>query len=142
MVDEYQDINRTKFMLISLLSDYHKNLFVVGDDDQSIYGFRDADIQNVLNSQNQYPSAKVINLEENYRSTSNILNTANAVIQNNESRSEKTLWTQNHPGEKVEHKEFRDANEEVNDISLDVLSGSFDYPDVAIIYRLNSQSRL
>ena len=104
LVDEYQDTNKTQFLLISLLSAATGNICVVGDESQSIYGFRGADITNILNFEKEFPNAKIVKLEENYRSTQNILNAANEVIKNNSSKIDKVLWTQNNEGDKIEYK--------------------------------------
>jgi DNA helicase-2/ATP-dependent DNA helicase PcrA len=142
MVDEYQDTNGIQFQLIYFLAKAHENLFVVGDDDQSIYSFRGADINNILGFQDIYPDAKIIKLEENYRSTANILNTANAVIKNNDSRASKTLHTKNATGQKIIYTETESANYEAEFVIRDILNGSYDYSDIAILYRTNAQSRL
>lgn len=146
MVDEYQDTNTVQFELIRLLASRYRNLCVVGDDDQSIYKFRGANIKNILNFEQIFEDAKVIKLEQNYRSTSNILNAANAVIQNNYGRKDKTLWTDNGEGEKIQFRQFDSAYDEaefiVQDIRERVDSGSATYSDNAILYRTNAQSRL
>lgn len=146
MVDEYQDTNTAQFMLIKLLAGKYKNLCVVGDDDQSIYKFRGANIHNILNFEKVYPDAKVIKLEQNYRSTQNILNAANGVIQNNLGRKRKTLWTDNDEGEKIAFQQFDTAYEEadyiVSDIATQVRHGEYQYKDCAILYRTNAQSRI
>ena len=145
MVDEYQDTNTVQFRLVSLLADKHKNLCVVGDDDQSIYKFRGANIKNILNFEKVFPDTFVIKLEQNYRSSKNILSAANAVIQNNRGRKDKTLWTQNQEGDKIAFRPFDTAYEEaefvVNDIERQVQDGG-SYNDFAILYRTNAQSRL
>jgi len=145
MVDEYQDTNTAQFKLISILADKYKNLCVVGDDDQSIYKFRGANIANILNFEDTFPGAKVIKLEENYRSTQTILDAANAVIKNNIGRKKKTLWTSNGEGEKINFTVYEDAYTEaegvVNDIRQKVRDG-WNYNDFAILYRTNAQSRL
>ncbi len=145
MVDEYQDTNNVQYMLISLLAQGTRNICVVGDDDQSIYKFRGANIQNILGFEDEFADAKVIKLEQNYRSTQNILDTANGVIGNNRGRKAKALWTENDRGEKV--KLFR-ADNEYNEggfiaqkIDEAVRDGA-NYSDVAILYRTNSQSRV
>ncbi len=146
MVDEYQDTNTAQFQLIHELSKKYQNLCVVGDDDQSIYKFRGANIYNILNFEKEYPTAKVIKLEQNYRSTQNILQAANHVIANNTGRKEKSLWTQNEPGEKVNFRQFDTAGEEANyivrDIEKNVRKGAYHYGDCAILYRTNAQSRM
>lgn len=146
MVDEYQDTNTVQFKLISLLAAKYRNLCVVGDDDQSIYKFRGANIKNILNFEQEYPDAKVIKLEQNYRSTQNILNAANAVIRNNHGRKDKSLWTENGEGEKIDFHQFDTAYDEaeyiVGDIRRKVRAEDADYADFAILYRTNAQSRL
>lgn len=146
MVDEYQDTNTAQFELIRLLADKYRNLCVVGDDDQSIYKFRGANIRNILNFEEIYPDAKVIKLEQNYRSTQNILNAANFVIANNVGRKPKSLWTENDEGEKINFQQFDSAFEEadyvVRDIRRRVREGRCSYGDCAILYRTNAQSRL
>ena len=109
MVDEYQDTNTVQFQLVSLLAGKYKNLCVVGDDDQSIYKFRGANIRNILDFEHEFPDAKVIKLEQNYRSTGNILNAANSVIANNRGRKEKSLWTENGEGELIRLRQFDTA---------------------------------
>lgn len=146
MVDEYQDTNTAQFQLIRLLADKYRNLCVVGDDDQSIYKFRGANIKNILNFEEVYPDAKVIKLEQNYRSTQNILDAANRVIANNVGRKPKSLWTENEAGEKINFQQFDSAYEEadyvVRDIQRSVREGKCNYGDCAILYRTNAQSRL
>lgn len=145
MVDEYQDTNTAQFQLIRLLADRSKNLCVVGDDDQSIYKFRGANIRNILSFETNYPDAKVIKLEQNYRSTQNILTVANAVIANNFGRKDKALWTENEEGEKLIVKQldngFQEAEFIADEIARKVRSGC-DYKDCAVLYRTNAQSRL
>ena len=146
MVDEYQDTNTVQFELIRLLSAKYRNLCVVGDDDQSIYKFRGANIKNILNFEQVFEDAKVIKLEQNYRSTSNILNAANAVIHNNRGRKDKTLWTDNGEGNKLNFRQFDTAYDEaeyiVSDIRERVNKGDCAYNDNAILYRTNAQSRM
>ena len=146
MVDEYQDTNTAQFKFVSLLAGKYKNLCVVGDDDQSIYKFRGANIGNILGFENVFSDAKVVRLEQNYRSTQNILNAANQVIQNNMERKRKTLWTENEEGEKLHFRQFMNAYEEaeyiVGDISKKVREKDAQYRDIAILYRTNAQSRL
>jgi len=146
MVDEYQDTNTAQFELIRLLAEKHRNLCVVGDDDQSIYKFRGANIRNILDYEKVYPDAKVIKLEQNYRSTQNILDAANAVIRNNIGRKDKALWTEKESGSKVHYRPFDNAFEEAEfvayDIASKVRSGRCSYGDCAILYRTNAQSRL
>lgn len=142
MVDEYQDTNTAQFQLVSLLAGKYKNLCVVGDDDQSIYKFRGANISNILGFEAEFPGARVIKLEQNYRSTSHILNAANAVIHNNQGRKDKTLWTANGEGEPVVFRQYEQAYEEAEGIILDILASGRDYQDCAVLYRTNAQSRL
>lgn len=146
MVDEYQDTNTAQFKFISLLASAYENLCVVGDDDQSIYKFRGANIGNILNFEQDFPNAHVIKLEQNYRSTQNILNCANEVIKNNDGRKEKSLWTQNPTGDLVRFQQFQNGYEEAEFIAGDIRSGvrdgHFSYGDCAILYRTNAQSRL
>ena len=146
MVDEYQDTNTVQFKLISILAKKYRNLCVVGDDDQSIYKFRGANIKNILNFENVFEDARVIKLEQNYRSTENILNAANGVIRNNYGRKEKALWTENGVGDKIVFKQFDNAYDEadyiVSDIRSHVREGIRSYNDHAILYRTNAQSRM
>lgn len=146
MVDEYQDTNTVQFELIRLLAAKYRNLCVVGDDDQSIYKFRGANIKNILNFEKVFEDAKVIKLEQNYRSTQNILNAANAVISNNVGRKAKTLWTDNDEGDKIRFRQFDTAYDEaefiVDDIREQVDRGNGTYNDNAILYRTNAQSRI
>ena len=146
MVDEYQDTNTAQFKFVSLLASKYQNLCVVGDDDQSIYKFRGANIGNILGFEKVFSNAKVIRLEQNYRSTQNILNAANQVIQNNMERKRKTLWTENEEGEKLHFRQFMNAYEEaeyvVGEISKKVREGKGEYRDFAVLYRTNAQSRL
>lgn len=145
MVDEYQDTNTVQFKLVSLLAGKYRNLCVVGDDDQSIYKFRGANIRNILDFEKEYPDARVIKLEQNYRSTGNILNAANGVISNNKGRKDKTLWTANGEGEKIGLRQFDTAYDEAEfiaeDIKKEVQDGA-SYNDNAVLYRTNAQSRL
>ena len=144
MVDEYQDTNTSQFKLISMLAAKYGNLCVVGDDDQSIYKFRGANITNILNFENTFAGTKVIKLEQNYRSTQTILNAANAVISNNIGRKAKSLWTENGEGEKVNYTLYENGYDEaqgvVDSISSMVRDG-WNYNDIAILYRTNAQSR-
>ncbi len=143
MVDEYQDTNHAQYILVSLLASGYNNICVVGDDDQSIYRFRGATIENILNFEGQYKNAKTIRLEQNYRSTSNILNTANKVIENNRGRKGKTLWTANGDGELVKIHTSVDEREEarfVADGILDNIRNGDLYADHAVLYRMNAQS--
>ncbi|MBR3570368.1 MAG: UvrD-helicase domain-containing protein [Oscillibacter sp.] len=143
LVDEYQDTNHIQDVLTSLLAGGRRNLCVVGDDDQSIYSFRGANIENILGFEKRYPDAQIIRLEQNYRSTQNILDAANAVIENNRGRKGKTLWTDNGRGEGVQIRTVSDENEEASFIVDDILSGSErgrDFRDSAVLYRMNAQS--
>lgn len=153
MVDEYQDTNTAQFQLIRLLADSHgedgkpeQNLCVVGDDDQSIYKFRGANIYNILNFEQEYPNARVIKLEENYRSTQSILDAANAVISHNTMRKDKALWTQKAKGDAIYYSQFENEYEEAaaiaDAIANGVSSGEASYSDFAILYRTNAQSRV
>ena len=145
MVDEYQDTNTVQFQLVSLLAGKYKNLCVVGDDDQSIYKFRGANIRNILDFEHEFPDAKVIKLEQNYRSTGNILNAANSVIANNCGRKEKSLWTENGEGELIRLRQFDTAFDEADFIGEDIKSAvrqGGSYNDSAVLYRTNAQSRL
>ena len=146
MVDEYQDTNTVQFMLVSTLAGKYKNLCVVGDDDQSIYKFRGANIKNILNFEQVFTDTKVIKLEQNYRSTGNILDAANAVIAHNRGRKEKALWTENERGDQVQFRQFDNAYEEaeyvVGDIRRNVNMRGAAYNDHAILYRTNAQSRM
>ena len=146
MVDEYQDTNTAQFKLVSLLAAKYRNLCVVGDDDQSIYKFRGANIQNILGFEKTFPDATVIKLEQNYRSTQNILNAANTVIAHNKGRKEKKLWTANGEGDKVRVRSFMSAYDEaeiiVGEIAAKVRNQDAQYGDFAVLYRTNAQSRI
>lgn len=146
MVDEYQDTNKVQFLLVSTLAKKYKNLCVVGDDDQSIYKFRGADIRNILDFEKVFPEAKVVRLEQNYRSTQNILDAANGVISNNRGRKVKSLWTDNGSGDAVSVRQFSTGYEEAEyiagEIRQKVVRGGNEYRDFAILYRTNAQSRL
>ena len=146
MVDEYQDTNTVQFKFISTLARQYRNLCVVGDDDQSIYKFRGANIRNILDFEKVFPDAKVVKLEQNYRSTQNILNAANGVIANNRGRKEKELWTENEQGEPILFQQFQNGYEEAEyvsgEISKKVRKGEAEYQDFAVLYRTNAQSRL
>ncbi len=145
-VDEYQDTNTAQFELVRLLADKYRNLCVVGDDDQSIYKFRGANIRNILDFENHFPEAKVVKLEQNYRSTQTILDAANAVIRNNTARKPKKLWTDRGEGEQIHFRQFDTAQEEAEFIASDISKkrkgGRADYRDCAVLYRTNAQSRL
>ena len=146
LVDEYQDTNKTQFLLISLLSAATGNICVVGDESQSIYGFRGADITNILNFEKEFPNAKIVKLEENYRSTQNILNAANEVIKNNSSKIDKVLWTQNNEGDKIEYKTLNNEYEEVEYVvdKIDEIckKEGEKYSDFAVLFRTNAQARV
>ena len=145
MVDEYQDTNTVQFLLVSLLARKYRNLCVVGDDDQSIYRFRGANIYNILNFEKVFPDAKVIRLEQNYRSTQNILDAANGVIHNNKGRKEKKLWTENTKGELVHFNQYDSEYDEAEGVvsRIQFLSmRGVAYEDMAILYRTNAQSRI
>lgn len=146
MVDEYQDTNTVQFELVRLLASRYRNLCVVGDDDQSIYKFRGANVKNILDFEKTFEEAKVIKLEQNYRSTGNILNVANAVIGNNKTRKKKVLWTENGEGSKIHFRQFDTAYDEaeyiVGNIKEQVEKGECEYHDNAILYRTNAQSRM
>lgn len=142
LVDEYQDTNRAQFQMVSLLAGKYKNLCVVGDDDQSIYKFRGADIRNILDFEEVFPGAKVIRLEQNYRSTGHILDAANAVISNNVRRKGKTLWTANEQGALVSFRQYGQAYQEAEGIIHDILKVKRPYREYAVLYRTNAQSRL
>lgn len=145
LVDEYQDTNRTQYELLRLLTAENRNLCVVGDDDQSIYGWRGADIRNILEFENDYPDATVIKLEQNYRSTGNILDAANQVIAHNEGRKDKTLWTEHGAGEKIISYCAQDEREEAAWIIQQIKElkqNGINYGDIALLYRTNAQSRI
>ena len=146
LIDEFQDINKIQYEIVKMLAGETKNLFIVGDDDQSIYKFRGANIYNILNFEHHFPDATVIKLEQNYRSTQNILDAANAVIANNQGRKEKRLWTDNGAGDKITFEQLDTAAEEADfvarDIARRVRKGEYQYKDCAILYRTNAQSRL
>ena len=146
LVDEYQDTNKSQFLLISMLSSATGNICVVGDESQSIYGFRGADISNILNFEQEFPNAKIVKLEENYRSTQNILNAANEVIKNNKSKIDKQLWTQNEEGDKIEYKTLNNEYEEVEyvvDEIDDICRKEHEnYSNFAVLFRTNAQARV
>ena len=146
MVDEYQDTNSIQFEFVKLLAEKNHNLCVVGDDDQSIYKFRGANIYNILNFEKYFPEAKVVKLEQNYRSTQNILDAANAVIANNKGRKDKHLWTGEGAGNLLHFRQFDNAVEEAEFIARDIAakkrSAVADYNECAVLYRTNIQSRL
>ena len=145
MVDEYQDTNGVQFQFVKLLAGKHRNICVVGDDDQSIYRFRGADIGNILSFEDCFPGAKVIKLEQNYRSTQNILDAANWVIQNNEGRKEKKLWTENEKGSLIRVSLYDTAYDEAEAIVADMkeaVNRGIPLKECAVLYRTNAQSRI
>ena len=146
LIDEFQDINRIQYDIIKMLAGERKNLFIVGDDDQSIYKFRGANIENILSFEHVFPDAKVIKLEQNYRSTQNILNAANEVIANNQGRKAKRLWTENPEGDLIDLRQFQSGFEEAEYVAGEITRGvrteGKKYRDYAILYRTNAQSRL
>ena len=145
MVDEYQDTNHTQFILVKMLAAKYRNLCVVGDDDQSIYKFRGANIYNILNFEEEYPDAKVVKLEQNYRSTANILNAANAVIANNEGRKDKRLWTEQEDGDKITFTRYGTEYEEATGVASRIKTlknQGISLDDIAVLYRTNAQSRV
>ncbi len=145
LVDEYQDTNYAQFVLTKILSDGYRNIMVVGDDDQSIYRFRGATVENILNFDKTYPDATVVKLEQNYRSTENILNAANAVIRNNGNRHKKSLWSEKGAGEKILIHESTDQNDEGKFIVDSIIGGIYKekrkYSDYAVLYRVNALGR-
>ncbi len=145
LVDEYQDTNRPQYLLAKILSEKHRNLCVVGDADQSIYAWRGADIRNILDFESDYPDAKIVKLEQNYRSTQNILDAANAVIERNMTRKPKSLWTDNPEGDRVAYYYARDERDEATHIASTINQLNtvwrVPYRDIAILYRTNAQSR-
>ncbi len=143
MVDEYQDTNYVQYKLIKLLSSYHKNLCVVGDDDQSIYKFRGAAVENILNFEKELKNVKVVKLEQNYRSTKNILNAANALISHNKNRNNKIIWTEKEEGEKIKEIHLSIENEEADFVCKKInenISKKMNYKDHVVLYRTNAQS--
>ena len=146
MVDEYQDTNHVQFLLIHQLASKYHNLCVVGDDDQSIYKFRGANIYNILDFEKEFPDTKVIKLEQNYRSTKNILAAANEVIKNNYSRKEKKLWCENEEGERIRFRQYENEYEESEYVAAEidrmVQNYGSSYNDFAVLYRTNAQSRI
>ena len=145
LVDEYQDTNRAQYRWLQLLAEEHRNLAVVGDDDQSIYGFRGADIRNILDFEDDFPDATVVQLEQNYRSTQTILDAANAVIENNRAQKGKTLWTERGQGDPITVRELEDEHAEARYVAGEIerlvdAGGSRD--EVAVFYRTNAQSRV
>jgi len=146
LIDEYQDTNRAQYLLASMLAAKYRNIFVVGDIDQSIYAWRGADIRNILDFEGDYPDAKVVKLEQNYRSTQNILDAANTLIENNSDRKPKSLWTDNTAGEQVTHYLATDERDESNFITEMLIKHNTvyrtPYSDMAVLYRTNAQSRV
>lgn len=145
LIDEYQDTNEAQYVLTKMLADKYKNLFVVGDESQSIYSFRNANYKNILNFESHYPSAKTILLEQNYRSTQTILNAANEVIKNNKERKDKNLWSNNDVGDKIKYVRVDDEKDEASYVSREIkrlVSDGVKYDDIAILYRTNAQSRI
>jgi len=146
LVDEYQDTNHVQYRIVELLSRIHKNIFVVGDDNQSIYGWRGADIKNILNFEKDYSDTQIIKLERNYRSTKTILEAANKLILQNKNRHDKNLWTENAAGDQINYYEARDDKDEAKHVSSQIVyetkAGGYSYKDIAIFFRTNTQSRL
>ncbi len=145
LIDEYQDVNFAQYRLVNLLAEKNRNICVVGDPDQGIYGFRGADISNILNFEDDYPDAKVIKLEQNYRSKEKILKAAQSVIKNNRSRKEKDLWSDRGEGAGLEIYEAKDEKDEADFIcstAKELKKGEYNFKDMAILYRTNSQSRV
>ncbi|MBI3592569.1 MAG: UvrD-helicase domain-containing protein [Nitrospirae bacterium] len=145
LVDEFQDTNRSQYRLLQLMASSHKNICAVGDDDQSIYKFRGADVSNILNFEKDFPEAKVIKLEQNYRSTQNILDVSGAVISRNPHRKHKSLWTEKGCGEKVIYCRFNTEDEEAKYVARSIkdlyLKNNYEYNNFAILYRVNMQAR-
>lgn len=146
LVDEYQDTNHIQYLLVQMLAGKHRNLCVVGDEDQSIYSWRGADISNILDFEKDFPETKIVKLEENYRSSNNIVSAATALIKNNSERKDKTLFTNNEPGEKIvlreEKSEYDEARYVIREIIRIVGEGEYSYNDFAVFYRTNAQSRV
>lgn len=145
LIDEYQDTNEAQYILSKMIGEKYRNICCVGDNDQSIYSFRGANYKNILNFEKDYPDAKTILLEENYRSTQNILNAANDVIKNNKSRKEKNLWTSNKEGEKIQYYRAYNERDEAQYVIRkikELYSQNIDYQNMAILYRTNAQSRI
>ena len=145
LIDEYQDTNEAQYTFSKLLSAKYRNIFVVGDNDQAIYAFRGANYKNILNFEKDYPEAKTILLEENYRSTKTILNAANSVIKNNHERKDKNLWSNNATGNKIKYKEVANEKEEASFVGTEIkrlLSEGINEEDIAVLYRTNAQSRV
>ena len=142
LVDEYQDTNKPQFQFINMLSEVHRDICVVGDDDQSIYGWRGADVTNILEFSDHYPDSKIVKLEQNYRSTGNILNAAYSVVSKNQSRADKKLWTDNEEGPKIKLIECSDDRHEANQILDNIHEADFSRSETVILYRTNAQSRV
>ena len=145
LIDEYQDTNEAQYIFTKLLASKHHNIFVVGDNDQAIYAFRGANYKNILNFEKDYPEARTILLEENYRSTQTILNAANSVIKNNKERKDKNLWSNNSPGEKIDYIVVTNEKEEANLVATtikDLITSGVQEEDIAVLYRTNAQSRI
>ena len=144
LVDEYQDTNRAQYMLVKLLTEEHRQVTVVGDDDQSVYSWRGADIRNILSFEDDFPDAKVVKLEQNYRSSTTILDAANALVSHNRGRKPKNLWSERGPGEPVTVLECRDEHEEARLVCDEIVKLLRDRPasDLAVFYRVNAQSRV
>ena len=142
LVDEYQDTNKPQFQFINLVSKVHRDICVVGDDDQSIYGWRGADVRNILEFSNQYPDSQIIKLEQNYRSTGNILDAAYSVVSKNSNRAEKKLWTENSRGSKIEIIACRDDRHEANQVLDSIYNSNFSKSEIVVLYRTNAQSRV
>lgn len=146
LVDEYQDTNHVQYKIVEFLSRKHRNIFVVGDDNQSIYGWRGADIKNILNFEKDYSDAQIIKLERNYRSTKTILKAANKLILQNKNRHDKNLWTKNATGDQINYYEARDDKDEARHVSsqigIETKNGGYSNKDIAIFFRTNTQSRL
>jgi len=142
LVDEYQDTNKPQFQFINMLSEIHRDICVVGDDDQSIYGWRGADVRNILEFSQQYPDSKIVKLEQNYRSTGNILNAAYSVVSKNQNRADKKLWTKNEEGSKIRLIECHDDRYEANQVLKYIYESNFSRSETVILYRTNAQSRV
>ena len=145
LIDEYQDTNECQYVFSKILSSKHRNLFVVGDNDQAIYAFRGANYKNILNFEKDYPDTKTVLLEENYRSTKNILNAANSVIKNNKYRKDKNLWSNNNEGEKIKYVRVDNEKEEASYVAKEIkklLSEEDNPSEIAVLYRTNAQSRV
>lgn len=145
LIDEYQDTNEAQYVLSKLLSSKYRNIFVVGDNDQAIYAFRGANYKNILNFEKDYPEAKTVLLEENYRSTKTILNAANSVIKNNRERKDKNLWSNNDNGSKIKYRVVQNEKEEASFVASEIkelITKGIKEEDIAVLYRTNAQSRV